>query len=308
MPAPNSNKATRLMTPLGFARSASLLRHAAQAVRGVVAFTLASCLALGSEAYAASFGGSALVITRPSRPEPLRLFGGQTVAVPVLVHTLKVEGLTLRAQLVQLTSDLSVPIGAEFEVPLPLNPSGHSGIELDLSVPLPAVQRETNFELRVRSRRGHDKPWHAAGRIALRVYPGDLLDAVRVWAKSHPLRVRDTKGALQHFLRQQKIPVVADGKTQGFRDGRGVSLFAGASALREHERFPLPEGEAIVLFTERESDPPRFFIERTDRGTTVSVEMRLLDRLATDPLAQKIFLAVFQLLHEERPSVKGDIQ
>ncbi len=176
MPAPDSNRTIWPITPLGFARGASLLRHAAQAVRGVVAFTLASCLALGSEAYAASFGGPALVIARPSRPEALRLFGGQTVAVPVLVHALKVEGINLRAQLVQLTSNLSVPIGAELEVPLPSNPSPHSGIELDLSVPLPAVQRETNFELRVRSRRGHDKPWHAAGRIALRVYPGDLLD------------------------------------------------------------------------------------------------------------------------------------
>ena len=308
MPAPNSNKATRLMTPLGFARSASLLRHAAQAVRGVVAFTLASCLALGSEAYAASFGGPALVITRPSRPEPLRLFGGQPVAVPVLVHALEVEGLTLRAQLVQLTSNLSVPIGAELEVPLPSNPSPHSGIELDLSVPLPAVQRETNFELRIRSRRGHDKPWHAAGAIALRVYPGDLLDSVRVWAKSHPLRVRDGDGSLQHFLRRQRIPVVANGKARGLRDGRGVSLFAGAPALREHKRFPRLEDEAVVLFTEQESEPPRLLIERTDRGTTVSVEMRLVDRLATDPLAQKIFLEVFQLLHEERPPVKGDIQ
>ena len=308
MPAPDSNRTIWPITPLGFARGASLLRHAAQAVRGVVAFTLASCLALGSEAYAASFAGPALVIARPSRPEALRLFGGQTVAVPVLVHALKVEGINLRAQLVQLTSNLSVPIGAELEVPLPSNPSPHSGIELDLSVPLPAVQRETNFELRVRSRRGHDKPWHAAGRIALRVYPGDLLDSVRVWAKSHPLRVRYGNGSLQRFLRRQRIPVVADGKAEGFHDGPGVSLFAGASALRKHKRFPLPEGEAIVLFTERESEPPRLFIERTDRGTTVSVEIRLLDRLATDPLAQKIFLEVFQLLHEERPLVKGDIQ
>lgn len=308
MPAPDSNNATRLMTPLGFARSASLLRPSTQAVRGVVAFALASCLALGPEAYAASFGGPALVITRPSRPEPLRLFGSQTVTVPVLVHALKVEGLTLRARLVQLTSNLSVPIGAELEVPLPSNPSPPSGIELDLSVPLPSVQRETDFELRIRSRRGHDKPWHAAGRIALRAYPGNLLDSLRVWAKSHPLRVSDGDGSLRRFLRQQRIAVVADGKAQSFRDGRGVSLFAGASALREHERFPLAENEAIVLFTERESEPPRLVIERTDRGTTVSVEMHLLDRLATDPLAQKIFLEVFQLLQEERPSVKGDIQ
>ena len=91
-------------------------------------------------------------------------------------------------------------------------------------------------------------------------------------------------------------------------DGRGVSLFAGAPALREYKRFPRLEDEAVVLFTEQESEPPRLLIERTDRGTTVSVEMRLVDRLATDPLAQKIFLEVFQLLHEERPPVKGDIQ
>ena len=140
------------------------------------------------------------------------------------------------------------------------------------------------------------------------MYPSDLLDSVRGWAKSHPLRVRDGKGSLQHFLHRQRIPFVAEWKTQDFRDGRGVSLFAGASALREHERFPLPEDEAIVRFTERESEAPRLFIERTERGTTVRVEMRLLDRLATDPLAQKIFLEVFQLLHEERPLVKGDIQ
>jgi hypothetical protein len=36
--------------------------------------------------------------------------------------------------------------------------------------------------------------------------------------------------------------------------------------------------------------------------------MRLLDRLATDPLAQKIFLEVFQLLREQTPPTKGNIR
>jgi hypothetical protein len=39
----------------------------------------------------------------------------------------------------------------------------------------------------------------------------------------------------------------------------------------------------------------------------VTVEMRLLDRLATDPLAQKMFLEVFELVHEERPSTGGNV-
>jgi hypothetical protein len=271
----------------------------------VGAVALALALSLGGEAFAESPGGPVLV---GHGSEPYRFFGNASVALPVLVHASEATGLRLRAQLVQLTSDLAVPVGTELDVPLPRDVAGRQRIEIEieLSVPLPAVKRETDFELWVRSRRDRDATWDAAGRIALRVYPDDLLGPVRRWAASHPLRVEDDHGALIGVLRQQRIPVAGVTAAPGSRDGRGLTLYAGSPALRQSGRVPPRAGDAAILFTERQTDGPRLLVERTDRGTIVTVEMRLLDRLATDPLAQQMFLAVLDLVHEEQPSTGGD--
>jgi hypothetical protein len=244
----------------------------------------------------------ALVTPRPNPSEPYRFFADRTVTVPVLIHAPRAEGLTIRAELVQLTSSLSARLAGELEVPFSADPAAGSGIELDLSVPLPAVSRETGFELRFRSRRQGDQAWQPAGRIALRVYPVDLLSPVRAWAQSHPLRVEDDHGSLVELFRQQRIPVA------GHSGPRGVTLYAGSRALQKQALLPLGDDETAVQFTEREMEVPHFVIDRTGRGTIVSVEMRLLNRLATDPLAQKIFLEVLQLLHEQTPPSKGDIR
>jgi hypothetical protein len=226
------------------------------------------------------------------------------VALPLLVHTPELEAVRLRAQLVQLTSGLAVPIGAEFDMHLSERVPAREG-EIELPVRLPPVKRETDFELRIRSRRDPAQVWELAGRVPLRVYPPDLLDPVRRWATSHPLRVKDGDGSLIGFLRQQKVPVAGAAVP---RDSRGVTLYAGPAAVRARVHRPLRDGETIVLFTERETEIPRFLIERAGRGTTVIVEMRLIDRLVTDPLAQKMFLEVFALVHEERPSIGGNVR
>jgi hypothetical protein len=106
---------------------------------------------------------------------------------------------------------------------------------------------------------------------------------------------------LIEFLRQHKIPV-AGGESEGVRDGRGVTLYVGVRAFGERALTPLRPGETIVLFAERETDTPRLLVVRKGGGTAVTVEMRLLDRLAADPLAQKIFLEVFEVLNNERQS------
>jgi hypothetical protein len=218
------------------------------------------------------------VTARPNPVEPCRFFGGGIAAVPLLIQAPAPDGLSIRAALVQLTSRLSAPAAGEIEVPL-------SGPELDLAVPLPAVSRETDFELRFRARRRGDPVAQSAGRVALRVYPADLLDPVRAWAESHPLRVEDDHGAVIELFRRQGIPVAAPPKP-----GR-VTLYAGPRALQK-----VREGGTAVLFTERDTGTPHLVIDRTGSGTTVCVEMRLLDRLATDPLAQKILVEVFQHL------------
>ena len=280
-------------------------RRQAAPSKPVGAVALALVLAFGSGAAARSLGSPASVTPRASRVEPYRFFADRTVAVPLLVHAPEPEGLALHAELVQLTSGFAVPIGAPLDVPLPTGASPSPGVEIELSIPLPAVKRETDFELRFRSRRGGDGVWHAAGRVPLRVYPGDLLSPVRQWATAHPLRVKDDQGSLIEFLRQQKIPV-AGGETQGVRGDRGVTLYEGARAFRERVLAPLAQGEAIVLFAERETETPRFLIERKGEGMAVTVEMRLLGRLAADPLAQKIFLELFEVLNNEQQSMGGN--
>lgn len=288
--------------PIGPSRSPRRIfgqPHSAWLTKGVL---LIVALSLGPAASAESFGSLALVTPRANPSEPYRFFGNRTVTVPVLIHAPEPEGLTIRAVLVQLTSNLSSPVAGELEVPLSARPAADPGIELDLSVAVPAVNRETGFELRFRSRRHGDRAWQAAGRIALRVYPVDLLSPVRAWAQSHPLQVEDDHGSLIELFRQQRIPLA------GHSGPRGVTLYAGSRALQKRAQLPLGDDETVVLFTERETETPHLLIDRTGRGTTMSVEMRLLDRLAADPLAQKIILEVFQHLHEQAPPTKGVIR
>ncbi len=273
-----------------------------------MAVALACALTLGAGTCADSLASSVLVIPRSGSLEPYRFFGDRTVTVPLLVHASEPGELTLRAQLVQLTADLAVPIGALIEVPLPRNAAPQGSIEIELSTPLPAVARETAFELWIRSRRGRQTVWDMAGRIALRVYPADLLGPVRRWATAHPLRVNDDHGTLLEFLRRQEIPVVGVTGARDSRAGRTVTLYTGPQASRQHAHVPIREGEAVVLFTERHTDTPRVLIERAGGRTAVTVEMRLLDRLATDPLAQRILLELFELVHEDRPSPGGDVR
>jgi len=281
-------------------------RHKRKAALSTRIGALAVSLVLvgGAGAAAGPFGNPTLVTPHANRLEPYRFFGERTATVSLLLHTPQAQGITVRAQLMQVSSHLAAPIGAPLDVPLPAEASSPE-IEIELAVPLPAVKRETGFELRFQSRRDHDGPWYAAGRIPLRVYPSDLLGPIRAWATSHPVRVKDDQGSLVEFLRQQKIPIVG-GDNQGLRDGRGVTLYAGVHASRRRALVPLRRGDAIVFFTERETEPPRLLIERTGGGTAVTVEMRLLDRLATDPLAQKIFLEVFEVINNEKQSMGGN--
>jgi hypothetical protein len=263
---------------------------------------LAVAMMASIAAFAASSRDPALVTPRPEPNEPFRFFGDRTVIVPLLIYAPEPDGLAIRAELVQLTSSLTATVARELEVPFSAGRTVGPGNEAALSVPLPAVKRETDFELRFRSRRQEDGVWQPAGRVAIRVYPADLLSPLRAWAESHALRVEDDHGSLSEFLRREEIRVAA-------RPGpRGIALYSGTRAIEKRENIPTRDDESAVVFTERETEVPRLLIDRTGRAATIKVEMRIVDRLATDPLAQKFFLEVFQLLHEQEPSTKGVIR
>lgn len=243
--------------------------------------------------------GAAMVEPHPASREPYRFFDDRTESVPLLIYVPEAVAPVIRAELVQLTATLAVPVRTDVDVPLPDPGPRRSWIATDVLLSLPAVKRETDFEVRFRSRRQGDADWHFAGRVRLRVYPSDLLSPIRVWAQSHSLRVEDDLGSVIQFLREQQIPLAA-------RSGRGgVTFYSGAQALQTQARTPLGDGETVVLFPEREREIPHLSIDHASRGTIIRVEMRLLDRLFSDPLAQKLLLEVFQHLHEQALPEEG---
>jgi hypothetical protein len=142
-----------------------------------------------------------------------------------------------------------------------------------------------------------DAAWKPAGRVALRVYPADLLASVRAWAMSHAIRAEDDTGALGELLRRHRIPIASRATPPD------VTLYAGPRALQKHASLPPRHGEHAILFTERQSEFPIVIVDRTMGGTVVSVEMPLLERLFDDPLAQKTLVEI--LRHVSEPNVQG---
>jgi hypothetical protein len=213
--------------------------------------------------------------------------------VPLTVYGLVPDGLTVRAQLFQLSSRLAVPFEGELDVPIAASARPGAGFvsQFELPVPLPAVNRETDFEIRFHASLPPGPPARAqlaAGQVSLRVYPADLLEPVRAWAESHSIRLEDDDGSMTRFFRDQRISLTA-------RPGPSdLTVFAGPRSVQKRSRLPHGDSGATIVFPERETETPHLVIDRTGRGMTVNVEMRLVDRLATDPLAQKIFLEAFQ--------------
>jgi hypothetical protein len=230
-----------------------------------------------------------LVTAQPDAETPYPFLGGRTVTVPIQIHGQIPDGLTIRSALVQLTSHLAIPAMADqFQTVR----AGER--EFDIAVALPAVKRESDFELRFESRHGTDGDWQPAGRIGMRVYPAGLLDPLRIWSETHTLRVDDDEGVLTGMMRRHGI------RLAGAPGPAGVTLYAGSRVVAKQQRAAFRQGETAVLFTEREGEVPYVLVERAGTGTIVRVEMKLAGRLAADdPAALKTLLGLIQILNEQ---------
>jgi hypothetical protein len=260
---------------------------------------LTPCL-FASLAVADAPTGLPVVLAAPEQVRPYRFFGGQTVRVPVLMLGAS-AATALRAHLVQLAFDLSAPVGPPVEVALPAAASNGAARPAEIVIALPEVQRETAFELRVHARSRSGGEWRPAGRLALRIFPPDLLAPLRAWADKHPLRVREDTGGLEQFLRDRNVRTMP---APGVESRGGLSLRAGRFA-RQPASSPRA-GETVVLFMEKHSEVPRIVVEQTGPGTVVRVEGRLLGDLASDPLAQRTLLEVLELALGRESSTGGE--
>jgi TolB-like protein len=116
---------------------------------------------------------AALVEPFPVSRELYRCVGNRTAMLPLSIAATQIETVAIRADLVQLGATLALPVMRDLDVPVRIPAPGVSRITSKVAVTLPAVTRETDFELRFRSRRQSDENWRPAGRVAVRVYPAD---------------------------------------------------------------------------------------------------------------------------------------
>jgi TolB-like protein len=116
---------------------------------------------------------AALVEPIPVSRELYRCVGDRTAMLPLSITATQIDRLVIRADLVQLGATLALPVMRDFDVPVRVPAPGVSRITSNVALTLPPVTRETDFELRFRSRRQTDEAWRPAGRVAVRLYPAD---------------------------------------------------------------------------------------------------------------------------------------
>jgi hypothetical protein len=116
---------------------------------------------------------AALVEPFPVSRELYRCVGSRTAMLPLSIAATQIDTLVIRADLVQLGARLALPVIRDLDVPVRIPAPGVSRITSNVALTLPAVTRETDFELRLRFRRQTDEIWRPAGRVAVRVYPTD---------------------------------------------------------------------------------------------------------------------------------------
>jgi len=161
----------------------------------------------------------------------------------------------------------------------------------EIDVELPRVSQSSDFELRVESRAEDD--WRPAGRVALRLYPDDLLAPLRSFAARRDLRVVEDDGQLAALLERFRIPFRERGSPPNpRRKAAPVTLYAGRPARET------PIRSVAVVFAERERGLPHLVVTELPEGKVIRVEMQLLSRLESDPRSQQTLLEIFELLEQ----------
>ncbi|HKW91414.1 MAG TPA: hypothetical protein VJX92_05905 [Methylomirabilota bacterium] len=228
-------------------------------------------------------------------PRLQHVFGGRTLSVPLVLYGTPGVRADLRARLVQLAPGLAAPAGEPLDIASDVDFS--TGLRRDLSfdVLIPAVERESRFELTVFLRAPPSGAWRPVGTLLLRAYPNDLLKPLKRWTERQPLRLDDPSGKLERFLAAQGIAVLdLSARSLEKADGPVVTVLVDRSDDLARAKARARRGEAVVLLRERAGAFPRVERTRWGAGSLLVVELELLDRLPVDPQAQNLFLELLR--------------
>ncbi len=223
-------------------------------------------------------------------------FGQREVELLVRISGESDRPVRLRARLHQLASTLSVPYGVPTDLASNVPVSADRPTTISLPLTLPAVERETSFDVVFSTRVGESASWVEAGRAPLRVYPADLLEPLRVWSRTTRLRVRDEPGALRRFLTANDIAFVDSREARAPGGGAPVvTVVVGDTERLDRLRPPAAADEATVVFRGNTDGLPKVTVRPHGEGRLVVVEMDILEALDQDPRAQKALIEIFQL-------------
>ena len=279
------------MPPSSLRTSASRLtrwrRHAVAIAVGVLVIVAVPMQARGDQP-------SVLVELGVGPPPAARLehvFGGRSVSVSMVLYGASDARADLKARLFQLASGVTVPVGEHMDIASGVDFRTGLRRQLTFDVAIPAVERESSFELVVLVRVHPNGDWRRMGSASFRAYPNDLLKALRRWTEDRPLRLHDPSGKLERFLTAQRISFLDPNARSLEKSGDpGVTLLVGGSDDLAFAKRRAGRGEAVIVFRERAVAFPRIERTRWQSGSLLIVELELLDRLPVDPQAQKLFL------------------
>ncbi len=217
-------------------------------------------------------------------------FAGDRIPFPGEI-TAPIPCTGLKIRFVQLSTRLRMPLGMEHIV------NGTSCVGLTFHPLLPDVERELVVELQLFYRNAGGAWGKLWSSTPIKIYPTTLLDPFRTWAQQHELIVKDRQGRLTTFLQEHGIPFRTRLLRRRNTAGRKPVYLVTGGANAPYADFDswATANAHVIFFHETVVNLPKITSRMTRHGTRISVEMHVLDRLSTDPLAQKAFLDIFRM-------------
>jgi len=249
-------------------------------------------------------------------------FGDSTVRVEMDVLGRVGSMVDLVGQLFQFTAALAVPTGEPMKIVTARTFDDTARFRVSIPVPLPAVKRPSQFDLRIRGRSDAKSAWRTVGHQVFEVYPHGILSEL-----SHAENIRifilsDHDAKLSSFLEGEGLPYkmlsdavlsdfplnrIADRSTLADRN-TDVMLVLRVLSSETHVRRGrtndsiveglLRKGFRIIEFREKVGTVPAVIIRKVGPGVHTNVEMPLIDDLADSPRAQLFLLDVIRLTLE----------
>ena len=221
----------------------------------MIGFLLMSLMS--SAAYAQSENPSVYILpyaqmqkAEPQTPE-YHFFGGSKIVLPFLIRHVVGSIADVRVESSQMAAALEAPYDLQARLVSPVKKEAFSPCNNLVSLNLPAVNRETAFELKFQIQLTPEGSWQEAGSAILHIYPANILEPLKQWSKKVQLRLDDSQKILGPRLEEQGITFVDVKAAQSLDPKTPVVTIMIMGENTRAASLPRPKlGEAIVVFKE----------------------------------------------------------